>query len=246
MKISMSLLKKYLSPYYSMQGTILEDRMEIRGVRFISDQRFPLSPEYVYLGQAENYFSDPKYNNSCILVSGKSRILCKNCDYEELLNDILGAFDYFADFEERLRKAASSSASVQQMVDLASTVIRSPVAVLDIEGNLLGLAGESIPGADPYWDDMVKNRKLADQTLTQRYLDSSGQLSRDLSDHPQLLHMENTSVSAVCMYLYADREPVGFVLIEQTDDLETEMDLQLCSLLSVFFCAPRNSPEKPP
>ena len=88
MKLSMSILARYLRNYHP-DCAIVNDERVIRGLRFLPEGEQKLAPEYVYFGYAGQFLSDPRYTDACIVVNRKSQMLFWNCDYEELLNGLL-------------------------------------------------------------------------------------------------------------------------------------------------------------
>ena len=94
MNISMSMIERYLNRY-DIESNIQDDALAVHGMRFISDGRHRSSQEYVYIGQALDYLEDPSYSNALIRANGKNHIVCRGSDYEELLNEVLSAFDFY-------------------------------------------------------------------------------------------------------------------------------------------------------
>ena len=68
MKLSMTLLARYLKQYYRITEEIKEDPLSISGVRFLADDRKEILPDYVYVGEMTAFSSDPKYKESILLA----------------------------------------------------------------------------------------------------------------------------------------------------------------------------------
>ena len=113
MKLSMSMLVWYLGEYRP-DRTIIDDEPIIYGMRFLPDEHLQLLPGYVYFGDARYFLSDPRYRNAYIIVHRQSYLLFHHCDYEELLNTLLAAFDFFMAWEGRLLEAASRQARLSE------------------------------------------------------------------------------------------------------------------------------------
>lgn len=232
MKISMSLLADYLSRYRP-DCRLENDDLEIRGVRFLYDSRLALSSEYVYIDQTKGYLSDPQYTQSCMIASGRSSLVCHNCNQEELLNDILGAFDYYNTWEQELRDAAAEHMPLPQMLDIAMRVMKQPVAVVELDGNVLALADTTPPSTDPQWRYLAKNRALDHASFSQPFFNDRGQAREDLSDQPEYLHVADMlEVGSVSFYLTADGERLATVMIFVSTQPAIQRCIQLCSVLA--------------
>lgn len=149
MKLSMSMLAWYLGEYRP-DRTIIDDEPIIYGMRFLPDEHLQLLPGYVYFGDARYFLSDPRYRNAYIIVHRQSYLLFHHCDYEELLNTLLAAFDFFMAWEGRLLEAASRQAPLQELVDLCSQVIENPMVVRGLSGELYIANKAAHQPVDPY------------------------------------------------------------------------------------------------
>lgn len=231
----MSLLAGYLSCYHPV-CSIEEDRLEIRGVRYLSDPRLTLSGEYVYIGKAEGYFSDQEYAGACILASGKNRLICYDCDYEELLNDILAAFDFYNEWEQSLRQASVSGVPLEGILKIAAQVIRNPIMVFDPDGNLLAQSRIEQVSHWPGFGYIAAHHHMGAANLSMKFVDETGRNSADLEDFPQLLfRADSPGESAVALYLSDQDERLGFCLVATAESAEIQMDLQLTSFLAPHF-----------
>lgn len=234
MKLSMSLLKNYLSRY-TMECEIEDDRLELRGVRFLSDQRLSLSSEYIYIGKADQYFSDNRYAGACLIASGKSRILCLNCDYEELLNDLMSAFEYYNNWEQSLREKAIRHVPMQELMNCAAQLVTDPMIVADLNGNILASCGIEINRNNPEIDYIARTREIPGWNMSREFFDSQGQQVQDLHDQPQRTYLKNQLGNGISMYLCQDGEPVAFCLIYELRERMDQFHLQVQSYLAPFF-----------
>ena len=224
MYLSMSMIAKYLEKY-TPEVHITNDAQTIRGVRFFTEQPLDYSLDYVYLGEAGGYFQDPRYKNALLLANGQNQILCHGTEYETLLNAVLSAFEFYSHFEQKLYTAAADHKPLQDILDLIGQMISCPIYVFDIDGVLLeSIHEEKIP-ADDHMARLSKNSILGSSTIGQIIVDKSGNVSHDLTDTPQHLHvLGHNNLGSVSMYLSQGNERVGFIMLFPTNPL----DISLC------------------
>ena len=231
MNLSMSLIASYMEKY-EPECHIIEDRREIKGVRFFSDKQPAASHEYVYLGPASGYFQDPRYKDALLLANDKNQIICRGADYEELLNDVLGAFDFYNTFEQRLFKAASEHRPLCEITKMIETVISWPYLIFDINGNLIA---ECNSGAwiDDIFAHVRRDRFFSFNAISQIFADRSGNTHYDLSPEPQLLHpVETPGFECVSLYLTQNDERIGFVLMPADTPDKADIGMALEPMLS--------------
>ena len=94
MKLSMSMIRWYLREYTQI-ARIQNDSPSVHGLRFLSGNISEMLPDYIYLGESSDYISDRRYDQAYIVVHQKDYILFFDTAFEDLMNGLLGAFDYF-------------------------------------------------------------------------------------------------------------------------------------------------------
>ena len=224
MYLSMSMIAKYLEKY-TPEVHITNDAQTIRGVRFFTEQPLDYSLDYVYLGEASGYFQDPRYKDALLLANGQNQILCHGTEYETLLNAVLSAFEFYSHFEQKLYTAAADHKPLQDILDLIGQMISCPIYVFDIDGVLLESIHEERIPADDHMARLSKNSILGSSTIGQIIVDKSGNVSHDLTDTPQHLHvLGHNNLGSVSMYLSQGNERVGFIMLFPTNPL----DISLC------------------
>lgn len=213
MKLSMSLIAEYLAPY-QLECHILEDTQTITGIRFFSEQQSSFSREHVYLGSADGYFQDPKYKNTLLLANGQNQILCRGAAYEDLLNDVLSAFDFYRHLEEQLMILEARHKSFKEIVFWVESVISDPFLVFDLEGTLLACANPERITDMELTENILRKNSLGSNIIGRIFVNEDGVISHDLTAYPQHLHTADTSdIGAVAMYIMQHGERVGFVLL---------------------------------
>lgn len=235
MKLSMSLLAKYLRKY-DTEVHILEDGLSIKGIRFLSDQRSSYSLDYVYVGEASGYIQDPRYRDALILVCGENQIICHSSDYEMLINDILAAFDYYGGLEERLIMAAGEHKPLEVMMDAATGILDSPMLVFDMEGDLIYSVHEELL-TENIVERSQTSQSISLESISQMLIDEQGRVHHDITDHPLLLRStQGASEVGISMYLCLEGERVGFIMIFPVSENETRIGMHCENMLAQYFC----------
>ncbi len=213
MNLSMSMIESRLSASHKEVdiADISDYQRVIRGVRFLTEGQRGQSREYVYIGQASDFFDDQRYAQTLLLSSGRNNIMCRGSSYEDLLNDVIGAFDFFNDAEMRLLSLASKRAPLASMLEVVSEMIDDTLVVFGIDGSVLGGINEDRLPQNAEFLETIRQGRLQASTIGGYFKTKDGSILHDLSDTPSF--STNTDGSfAVCMYLYEDDEAVGFVM----------------------------------
>lgn len=210
----------------------MEDALTIKGIRFFTDQQIQYSRDYVYLGEASSYFQDPRYADALLLANGQNQIICRGAEYEELLNDVLAAFDYYNVFEQKLYMAAAKNQPLNEMMNIIETVLSSPFFVFDIDGNLIGKCHDEIELDESF--SFIKTEKfLGSHTIGQIFVDKNGRISHDLAEYPQLLHVtDHQEIECAAIYLYQNEERIGFALLFASNPHEAAIGMCLEPMLA--------------
>lgn len=224
MYLSMSMIAKYLEKY-TPEVHITDDAQTTRGVRFFTEQPLDYSLDYVYLGKASGYFQNPRYKDALLLAHGQNQILCHGTEYETLLNAVLSAFEFYSHLEQKLYTAAADHKPLQDILNIIGQAISSPIFVFDIDGVLLESVHEENMPADDYMARLSKNSILGSTTIGQIFVDKNGNISHDLTNAPQHLHvLGHNNLGSVSMYLNQGNERVGFIMLFPTKPV----DISLC------------------
>ena len=234
MRLSMSMLAVSLAKY-DPELHILNDSVTIRGVRFLSDNRNKYALEYVYIGEASEYFQDQRYRDAMILVCGENQIICHSSDLEMLLNDILSLFDYYAETEEQLVLAAAGKASAEEIAGIAGRVFSGPLLVFDLQGKLVcGIRRQLLP--ERIRRNLELDGTLGVGTISQVLVDTSGQVWHDITDDPLLLHPQgNDKEKAVSMYLNTEDGRIGYLMLFPDSENEERIALLYSKWIGGFL-----------
>ncbi|MBQ9041816.1 MAG: helix-turn-helix domain-containing protein [Eggerthellaceae bacterium] len=233
MKLSMSMIEAYLEKY-RVQSEIQSDARSIKGMRFLAGRQDKLSTEYVHIGAAAGFIRDPRYADAVILASGRSHILCQGPTQEELLNEVLSAFDFYGDIEHRLMEAAAQRVTVAEMAEIAGEMLRDPLLVFGLDGSYLGGSHlDSVP--DAHARRAISSRRgFVEDIMGSKIVDEAGNPVHDLTARPQVTHGPRGE-TAVCAYLVIDREPIGFVMCFPESESHVKLALCVESFLLDYF-----------
>lgn len=233
MKLSMSLIGAYLEKYQP-ECHISEDTMSISGVRFLSASLGKFSKDYVYIGDAREYYQDIRYRDALLLTNGQNQILCRGAEYEELLNDVLSAFEYYNQMEQQLILSAAQGGSLDELIQIMDPVYAGAILFFDMEGNLLTACHEKVLRGDPLYEELEKKGRMELYTLGRVFLDENGNISHDLSDYARRLFMVGETLGTVAMYLTIQQERVGFLMMFPVSELEAMAALHLEELFARY------------
>jgi hypothetical protein len=234
MKLSMSMLAWYLREQNPICH-IRDDDLRIRGLRFVTDDPDTMLQDYLYFGEGQQFFTAPQSAGAYLAVNCHSMLIFPEADFNSLLNALLSAFSYFAEWEEQLQEAAEQHAPLREIVDLAAPVFGNPLSVgsLDMRFNV----GSDLTGhrVDPLWRESSNGMNSVNATQYEPYFDTEGRPVRELSEHPRLVRNVYEGGDPVMMlYLRQDGEPAGYLAILQENTALTQMNLQLAPIFAHY------------
>jgi len=226
MLMSMSLLADALSSY-NPETFIRDDALCIRGIRFLAQGEIESSSEYAYFTPVQGIANGQWYSNETLIVSGHSHIVCHDCDYQELLNALMAAFESYRDWEDRLRDAAQKHAPLQTLVDICNEHLTDPIFLSDMDGNILASAEDSENVLRPYWIGTPRDQAISPQTISHPLYDLQGRFVADFTAHAQLLQAKGDEHLFIGIYLVADGEYCAGAIVLLPDKAHADMDMQL-------------------
>ena len=236
MKLSMSMICHHLEGRYDLSPDIQHDDRTIGGVRLLSDPRLEFSPDFVYVGSMNGFISDPQYTSSVMLASGKSRILCRNCEFEELLNDTLGAFDYYGNWETELREASVGTSTLQKLLDITASQFDTTLLITDLASHVLAVSKKEGGVQDAPLEQMLREGVSSPDVILRRLYTADGKEYQGMSGTPQMFYAAPPATSRfIAAYLYADEEPVAVVFVAQPEPERVGLYCQLLSIAVPFL-----------
>ena len=239
MKPSISMLAWFMREYKPI-CSIKNDKPIISGVRFLADDAIQLSPDFVYVGAASNFFSDEKYSGAYIVVHGQDFLLFSGQDPDVLFNKLLNAIDYYDQWEARLDSAARENAPLQTFMDLGDEVMGDFFVVCDMETNLLAASDvkpEEIAGTS--WEDFFANKRVSIDSMNTPLKNRRPPMD---PSHPTPLRLGSRSPSIydiISMPLIQDGEAIAYLAVNQTPHSSSGMQLHLIPVFCRYLIMAR-------
>ena len=232
MKLSMSLIANYLRAYQP-ECHILHDTLSIKGVRILNAPHVRFSLEYIYLGDAEGYYQDPRYRDALLLANGENQIICRGADREELLNEVLSAFDFYGDFEQKLFLASAQNRPLREMAEMMVSVLECAILFFDIDAYLLcGVQPEHMPERKDL-ENIFRQKRLDFEGIGSVVIEEDGSVSHDLGDEPRFMNIKDADYpGCVAMYLNRDEERIGFLMLFVSDGSQVPVCMSLAPALA--------------
>ena len=203
--------------------TVTSGGMEICGVRPLLDEgRMRADVLYVAPG-ADGAGAE--------CIHGAERIRIRSADADTVLDAVLDAFERFQRWSEALHAAVQRGDSIQDILDLSCGVLPFPIAVADPFGNIAGCSRgyEALAEEDPYWNCVLRERRLSDRVFSENARDENGAEIRDWDSTPRIYRTGPRRIIGV--NLTAGDEIAGtMVIVEEGGEL-TEGTCQLTELL---------------
>lgn len=164
MKLSMWILKNWLSKY-NIIANVTNGDMIIEGARLFSiENQMSYFASQIYVGSADGFIGS--IDNQVICVCGPDWIRIKGVDKEQIFNDILQAFDYYAKWENVLLKYNKQDFTVQILLDISQGIFINPVFIIDSYSNVVSMSSQYESGSvNDEWDYMLENGRLSLETI---------------------------------------------------------------------------------
>ncbi len=181
MKISMWMIAEKLEKYQP-KCAIVDGAAYMTGVRFISSEADAgFDRQYLYLSLDNDI-------ESAILCNGPDMMILQGRDTNEIMNDLLGVFDFYNTWEKNLWEA-SARKSFQQIIDLADAVLENPMMVADNDSNVLAMSSAFLEeDINDYWIESRLTRRLPAAVLASPLYTPDGKPA-SWSDQPNIYIM---------------------------------------------------------
>ncbi len=234
MKLSMSLLAWYLRKHDPI-CYIVDDKMDIGGLRFVMDDVGLMEQAYVYFGEARHFFDSGQYKDGYLAVNRHSMLLFLGSDYNILLNEILSGFEFFNRMEGRLLAAATSNAPLETFFSIMEPILENPFRIANADWTFELRTDCTGHETDPLWLDMSSSHPGRHPAFYAPYFDDEGRKIQDLSEQPVLVQNVYPGGKPVMMlYLQQAGEYVGGLAIFQEKEELTQQNMQLAPIFAKF------------
>ncbi|MDR1422430.1 MAG: helix-turn-helix domain-containing protein [Coriobacteriales bacterium] len=139
MKLSMWILAEWLESH-NPRVFIHRGEAEITGVRIITEGISTYNREHIYIAAVSEPSVMGQHSDTIVLAQGNDYLFINNSDSETLINEVLAAFDYYNQWEARLREAAISPNALQKMISLSDEVFGFPNRIMDADGRVIAIS----------------------------------------------------------------------------------------------------------
>ncbi|MBQ9022493.1 MAG: helix-turn-helix domain-containing protein [Eubacterium sp.] len=152
MKLSMWIFADWLKEY-NPDIHIREGKLEIETVRLFSAE-MPTEDNTLYIGRIRDLFI---HGNNNIICTHKNDILILSTnDLDEVMNQVLNAFEYYQRWNVAMLEAISSDARPADVLAIADEVINEPIYLLDSNQYAIALsAAFGLGDVNPHWDQLL-------------------------------------------------------------------------------------------
>lgn len=156
MKLSMWIFADWLKKYRP-KTSIQSNRFAIEAVRL-----FSATPEWdkrtLYIGRLCDFFHNG--NRKVICIHNNDMLLLETSDLEEVLNDVLNAFEYYGSWNNQMLELLSSNAMLPDFFSAVRQLLPLPLFLLDAGFRLLAFQEDyGVGQVDEIWDEMLKTGK---------------------------------------------------------------------------------------
>ena len=152
MKLSMWIFGEWLSQYKPVLN-IQEGGLEIETVRLFS-ANFTPEDNCLYVGRIKDLFIEG--NDNVICTHKNDIIILPTDDIDDIMNQILNAFEYYQGWATKLLEAISSDIRPSELLKTANEIINEPLYLLDSTQYTLALSEGFPRGSVNYlWDQLI-------------------------------------------------------------------------------------------
>lgn len=213
MKVSMWMLADRLAKY-NPRVEISGGSQTITGVRFINGTLSELHPEYLYAGRASDVFFCKQYHDAIILVHQYDFLVFYGVDWDELINEVLGAFEFYDKWEQQVVETSRIIGGLEEMVMLFHEVLGNPMFFLNHEGRILAydknFSGDS---AGDIWQEIIDSQSIPTNRLGSLIISKDNTVQSDWTQTPQIYRGNEIYPNCIAANIYADDEFLGSIVI---------------------------------
>lgn len=244
MRLSMSMLAWYLNDEHIL-ASISDDEPTMKGIRFMTENGEKPTRDYAFIGPGRHYSTDSRYAEGSIVACGTSYLYSFDSDYERLINKVLEAFDFFAEWERRLSEASHRQAPLQELASIIAEVVENPILITGPDSSLLAWTSSRTQGLDdPYWDAAVASGTIHLHVQNDALYTTAGSTIRDFTERPVLVRNVYSDAEPVMMMnLRKDGEYLATLGIKQVDERLTNLNSQIVGIVTPLLCNAREFSE---
>lgn len=152
MKLSMWIIADWLNSY-NPEINIRDGELDIETVRLFSSG-MPEADNCIYIGRTRDLFTTKK--NQVICTHKNDILILQTEDLDEIINQVLNAFEYYQSWNTRILEAISTDRRPADILKIVNEVIKEPIYMLDASQYAMALSEEFGSGeVNELWDQML-------------------------------------------------------------------------------------------
>jgi hypothetical protein len=180
----------------------------------------------VYVGTAGDILNSEERNVIC--VNGQDMIFLKTEDAEQVLNDVLNAFDYYNSWHERLQEMVISECSLQYLIDIAQKFFDEIISMADPAfSNTTLSVPENTDMSDDFYQNMIHKKMQHLDLLMEINRDNR---TRDIKRKDAYI-IENKLMPCrlICVNLVVNSQHYGWIALLERNHHVTQGKLDIFS-----------------
>lgn len=215
MRLSLYILADWLEKYHPVCSIVTGNRT-IRNVRIFSDEH-QFMPSNVYVSRTGGS------SGRVICIHGNDYLILNTEDENQVMNDIMDAFDFYNDWSDRLNRNLTDL-SLTQILESSNGILHSNLMLADASYYILAYAfPENSTAADPIL-----------QTITQRRIMEIDQIInvekdpkiREYRKHSYLQKTGGFHIQSSVRNLFTNGRHWGWLISAHPDHTKGQMDIQ--------------------
>lgn len=225
MKLSMWILFDWLKDY-NPEIKIIDGERILKNVRLFFNDR-PMEKSNVYVGSTKDILGSEE--NKVVCINGQDMIFLETEDIDQVLNDILNAFDFYNDWFENLRERIACGCSLQYLIDSAKNLFDDIISMADpAYANTTLSVPENMDMSDDYYQGMINS------TTFQR-LDIIMDVNRDsrirevYRKNAYILDSKVLPCRHICVNLISNNQHLGWIVLLERNHPITQGKMDLFS-----------------
>ena len=244
MRLSMRMLAWYLKDE-QIQTSISDDEPTMKGIRFMTENAEKPTRDYAFIGPGKHYSTDSRYAEGSIVTCGTSYLYSFDGDYEKLINKVLEAFDFFADWEHRLSEAGLRHAPLQDLAQIVAEVAENPLMIVGPDSTLLAWTPSRAAGLDdPYWDAAIASGTIHLHVQSDPLYTTAGSTIHEFTERPVMVkNVYSNAEPVMMMNMQKNGEYLATLGIKQVDERLADLNSQVIGIVVPHLCNAREFSE---
>lgn len=225
MKLSMWILADWLWKYNPI--IYIKDGVQtLRGVRLYTPD-MPMEKQNVYLGRAQEFIGSG--GDGVICVHEHDMMLLDTNDIDNVLNEVLNAFDFYNKWADGMTESINQGCSLQKLIDDSHSIIDEPILAYDSSYKVLSYSSSFKHEVETKWKNLlVSNNSLLGQMVSFK----SGLQKSSNTKSAYIANIPETNNRTIWVNLFNFKKYLGQIVVLEHKHKITEGRLHLCATLA--------------